>query len=45
MDILLDTANIETIKKFNDIYDITGVTTNPTIITREKGDFLKFLKK
>ena len=39
MEILLDTANIETIKKYNDIYDVTGVTSNPTIISREKGDF------
>lgn len=45
MEILLDTANIETIKKYNDIYDITGVTSNPTIISREKGDFFGILKE
>ncbi len=43
MEILLDTANLETIKKYNDIYDITGVTSNPTIISREKGDFFTIL--
>ena len=43
MEILLDTANIGTIKKYNDIYDVTGVTSNPTIISREKGDFFAIL--
>ena len=43
MEILLDTANIETIKKYNDIYDVTGVTSNPTRISREKGDFFAIL--
>lgn len=43
MEILLDTANLETIKKYNDIYDITGVTSNPTIISREKGEFFTIL--
>ena len=43
MEILLDTANIETIKKYNDIYDVTGVTSNPTIISREKGDFFAIM--
>lgn len=43
MEILLDTANLEAIKKYNDIYDIKGVTTNPTIISREKSDFFATL--
>lgn len=43
MEILLDTANLEKIKKYNDIYDITGVTSNPTIISREKGEFFTIL--
>ncbi len=34
--ILLDTANIESIKNINDIYPLDGVTTNPTIISKEK---------
>lgn len=36
---LIDSANIEAIKKCNEYYPIAGVTTNPTIISREKGDF------
>lgn len=40
MKIFLDTADLEAIKKFNDIGIIDGVTTNPTIIAREKkGNF------
>ncbi|MDA8226434.1 MAG: fructose-6-phosphate aldolase [Desulfitobacterium hafniense] len=37
---LLDTANITEIKKAYDLYPIAGVTTNPTIIAKEKSDFL-----
>ena len=43
MEILLDTANIKTIKRYNEIYDITGVTSNPTIISRENADFFETL--
>ena len=39
MQILLDTANVETIRRYNEIYNISGVTSNPTIISREKADF------
>ena len=35
----IDTANLESIKKISDIFPITGVTTNPTIIAKEKRDF------
>lgn len=45
MNFLLDTANIQEIKKYNEIYNITGVTTNPTIICREKSDFFSTLFK
>lgn len=38
---LLDTANIAEIKRSYDLYPIAGVTTNPTIIAREKTDFLQ----
>ena len=41
MEILLDTANLEAIKKCNDYYNIIGVTTNPTILSREKGPFFE----
>ena len=39
MEFLLDTANLETIRKYNEIYNITGVTTNPVIISRESCEF------
>ena len=41
---LLDTANAEQIKKAFDLYPMSGVTTNPTIISKEKGNFLDILK-
>lgn len=37
MKIFLDTASIESIKKFVDIGIVDGITTNPTLISREKG--------
>ncbi|KEI74539.1 fructose-6-phosphate aldolase [Clostridium botulinum] len=43
--ILLDTANIESIKNINDIYPLDGVTTNPTIISKEKKDFMGILRE
>ncbi len=45
MKILLDTAHIEDIKKYNDIYDIAGVTSNPTILSREKKDFFPLIQE
>ena len=36
MEIILDTANLEDIRHYNDYYNIAGVTTNPTILSREK---------
>ena len=44
MRIILDTANLEQIKYFNTYYPIEGVTTNPTILSREGGDVLALLK-
>ena len=41
MELLLDTANLEAIKKYCDYYSIIGVTTNPTILSREKGPFFE----
>jgi transaldolase len=37
MKIFLDTASIESIKKFVDMGVVDGITTNPTLISREKG--------
>jgi fructose-6-phosphate aldolase 2 len=39
MQYLLDTANIEDIKRGFDLYPLAGVTTNPTIIAKEKVRF------
>ena len=34
MELILDSANIEQIKELNELLTVTGVTTNPTIITK-----------
>jgi transaldolase len=39
MKIFIDTANIDAIKKFYEIGIINGVTTNPTIMSRERKSF------
>ena len=36
---ILDTANLEAIKHCNEYYPLAGVTTNPSIISKEKTDF------
>jgi transaldolase len=38
MKIFLDSANIESIKKYNEMGILDGVTTNPTLLSKEKGD-------
>jgi len=43
MKILLDTANLKDIRYFNKYYPIIGVTTNPTILSKEGGDVVKLL--
>ena len=43
MKLLLDTANLSDIRYFNAHYPIEGVTTNPTILSREGGDVLHLL--
>lgn len=46
MEFLLDTANIEAIKKYKEIIPLAGVTTNPSIIKKEgKDDFFERLLK
>ncbi len=45
MKLILDTANIEDIRYFNEYFPIEGVTTNPTILSREGGDIVSHLKK
>lgn len=39
MKFFLDTANLEAIKKLNRMGIVDGVTTNPTLISKEKGEF------
>ena len=41
---LLDSANVEQIAKICDVFPIAGVTTNPSIITKEKKEFFPLLK-
>ncbi len=40
----MDTANLAAIEKYIKIYRIAGVTTNPTIVSREKTDFIPLVK-
>ena len=44
MELLLDTANVDKIRRCNEIYELTGVTTNPTIIAKQKADFFATLE-
>ena len=44
MEYILDTANISDIKHCNEFYPLTGVTTNPSIIAKEKRDFWAIIK-
>lgn len=39
MRIFIDSANIEEIREINDLGFLSGVTTNPTLIAREKRDY------
>jgi transaldolase len=38
MKIFLDTASIESIRRYNDMGILDGVTTNPSLLSKEKGD-------
>jgi fructose-6-phosphate aldolase 2 len=42
---LLDTANIQAIKNAMEYFPIDGVTTNPSIIAKEKTDFAHLIKE
>lgn len=41
---ILDTADLAAIKHCNEFYPLSGVTTNPSIIAKENGDFWEILK-
>lgn len=45
MKFFIDTANIEEIKKANDMGIICGVTTNPSLIAKEGRDFKEVIKE
>lgn len=45
MKIFIDTANIEEIKRANDMGVICGVTTNPSLIAREGRDFKEVVRE
>ncbi|WP_088034812.1 transaldolase family protein [Evansella clarkii] len=45
MEILIDSANIKEIIRLIDLYPIDGVTTNPTIIAKEKETFLPLVQE
>ena len=40
---LIDTADLDAIRKCSEFFPVSGVTTNPTIISREKTDFRTLL--
>ena len=42
---ILDTADINEIRHCNEFYPLAGVTTNPTIISKEKEDFWKIVEE
>ena len=45
MKLFIDTANVEEIKKANDLGVICGVTTNPSLIAKEGRDFIEVVKE
>ncbi len=45
MELYIDSADLRQIKHLNDYYPITGVTTNPSILVKEKRPYLEVLKE
>jgi len=45
MKIFLDTANLESIKKYNDMGLLDGITTNPSLLSKEGGDPQKTMEE
>jgi transaldolase len=45
MKIFLDTANVESIKKYNDTGLVDGITTNPTLLSKEKGNPAEIMRQ
>ncbi len=44
MKIFLDTANVETIRMYNEMGLVDGITTNPSLLSKEGGDPQKVMK-
>lgn len=44
MEYILDTADLRAIKHCNEFYPLAGVTTNPSIIAKQKRDFWEIVK-
>lgn len=44
MELIIDSSNIERIKELNDLLTITGVTTNPTILTKSGREAMDVVK-
>lgn len=45
MEFFIDTADVRAIRKANDMGFISGVTTNPSLIAKEGGDFHEMIKE
>ncbi|MBO5070057.1 MAG: fructose-6-phosphate aldolase [Roseburia sp.] len=45
MKYLIDTGNLAEIKHCNEFYPLAGVTTNPTLVAKEKSDFWTLIKE
>ncbi len=45
MKIFLDSANLDSIRKFNDMGLLDGITTNPTLLSKEGGDPQKTMEE
>src|SRR3954452_17374479 len=45
MKIFLDTANIESIKKYDDMGFVDGITANPTLLSKEKGNPAEIMRQ
>ncbi len=45
MQYLVDTGNLEAIRHINEFYPLAGVTTNPTLVSKEKSEFWALVKE
>lgn len=45
MKIFLDTANLDSIKKYSEMGIVDGITTNPTLLSKEKGNPIQAMKE